>query len=191
MIQTGPVSLGKDAFVGEATVLDIGTSMGDGAQLGHTSSLHSGQAVPAGEHWHGSPAERTEVDYRTVAHAPRRGAAEPSSPPCSWRTCCWCPCRWRSRRCACCSSRSRCRPAGGLGLAAFPTWDFYRECLVASAVLFFGFALVGLVFVVMVPRLLNLIIAPGRVYRLYGFHYWVHRLIVRLTNRKFYTRAVR
>ena len=24
-------------------------------------------------------------------------------------------------------------------------------------------------------------------YRLYGFHYWVHRLIVRLTNRKFFT----
>ena len=45
--------------------------MGDGAQLGNTSSLHSGQAVPAGEHWHGSPAERTDVDYRTVAAAPR------------------------------------------------------------------------------------------------------------------------
>ena len=70
VIQIGPVTLGKDVFVGEKTVLDIGTSMGDGAQLGHTSSLHSGQAVPAGEHWHGSPAERTEVDYRTVAPAP-------------------------------------------------------------------------------------------------------------------------
>ena len=70
MIQTGAVTLGGDVFVGEKTVLDIGTSMGDGAQLGHTSSLHSGQAVPAGEHWHGSPAERTDVDYRTVATAP-------------------------------------------------------------------------------------------------------------------------
>ena len=51
-------------FVGEKTVLDIDTSMGDGAQLGHTSSLHGGQAVPDGERWHGSPAQRTEVDYR-------------------------------------------------------------------------------------------------------------------------------
>ena len=66
MIQTGPVTLGKDVFVGEVTVLDIDTSMGDGAQLGHASSLHAGQAVPDGERWHGSPAQRTEVDYRTV-----------------------------------------------------------------------------------------------------------------------------
>ena len=65
-----------DVFVGEKTVLDIGTSMGDGAQLGHASSLHSGQAVPAGERWHGSPAERTDVDYRTVAPAPCSTAAE-------------------------------------------------------------------------------------------------------------------
>ena len=35
------------------TVLDIDTSMGDGAQLGHTSTLYSGQAVPDGERWHG------------------------------------------------------------------------------------------------------------------------------------------
>ena len=59
-IQTGAVTLGRDVFVGEKTVLDIDTSMGDGAQLGHTSALHSGQAVPAGERWHGSPAQRTD-----------------------------------------------------------------------------------------------------------------------------------
>ena len=70
MIQTGAVTLGKDVFVGEITVLDIETSMGDGAQLGHASSLHPGQAVPAGERWHGSPAQRTEVDYRAVDPMP-------------------------------------------------------------------------------------------------------------------------
>ena len=47
-IQTGPVTLGADVLVGEQTVLDIDTSMGDGAQLGHASSLHTGQAVPDG-----------------------------------------------------------------------------------------------------------------------------------------------
>lgn len=67
-IRTGPVTLGKDVFVGEKTVLDIGTSMGDGAQLGHSSALH-GVAVPAGQRWHGSPAQRTEVDYVRVAPA--------------------------------------------------------------------------------------------------------------------------
>ena len=65
-IEIGSVSLGKEVVVSEATVLEIGTSMGDRAQLGHASSLHSGQTVPAGERWHGSPAQRTEADYRWV-----------------------------------------------------------------------------------------------------------------------------
>ncbi|MGH3780299.1 MAG: phosphopantetheine-binding protein [Pseudonocardiaceae bacterium] len=66
LIQTGAITLGKDVFVGEKTVLDIGTSLGEGSQLGHTSALHAGQAVPDGEHWHGSPAQRTKVDYRAA-----------------------------------------------------------------------------------------------------------------------------
>src|SRR5438874_4360741 len=69
-IEIGPVTLGRDVFVGEAAVLDINTSMGDEAQLGHASSLQSGQSVPAGERWHGSPARRTDVNYLRVAPAP-------------------------------------------------------------------------------------------------------------------------
>ena len=67
-IETGPVSIGKDAYVGEMTVLDIDTSLGNGAQLGHSSSLYAGQAVPDEENiGRGSPArERTRVDYRSV-----------------------------------------------------------------------------------------------------------------------------
>src|SRR5262245_29392730 len=34
-LELGPVTLGRDAFVGERSVLDINTSMGDRAQLGH------------------------------------------------------------------------------------------------------------------------------------------------------------
>ncbi len=68
-IQTGPITIGADAVVGERSVLDIGAVLGDGAQLGHASSLQSGQAVPDGESWHGSPAARCDVDYRLVAPA--------------------------------------------------------------------------------------------------------------------------
>src|SRR5207302_87636 len=74
-LELGPVTLGRDVFVGERSVLDINTSMGDRAQLGHASGLHSGQAVPAGERWHGSPAQRTDVNYL-------RG---PSAPASTWR----------------------------------------------------------------------------------------------------------
>ena len=69
LIQTGPVHIGRDAIVGEATVLDIGSSVGEGAQLGHASSLHAGQAVPYGQRWHGSPAEPTRLTYRRVRSA--------------------------------------------------------------------------------------------------------------------------
>src|SRR5881394_4273851 len=68
-LELGPVTLGRDVFVGERSVLDINTSMGDRAQLGHASGLHSGQAVPAGERWHGSPAQRTDVNYLRVPSA--------------------------------------------------------------------------------------------------------------------------
>src|SRR5207248_11321063 len=68
-IEIGAVTLGRDVFVGERSVLDINTSMGGGAQLGHASALHGGQAVPAGERWHGCPAQRPDVNYLKVPPA--------------------------------------------------------------------------------------------------------------------------
>jgi len=47
-IQTGPIRIGNNGYVGEAAVLDIDTAMEDDTQLGHASSLHSGQRVPRG-----------------------------------------------------------------------------------------------------------------------------------------------
>ena len=48
-------------------MLDIDTSLGDGAQLAHSSSLYEGQAIPAGERRQGSPAEqRAEVDLQPI-----------------------------------------------------------------------------------------------------------------------------
>src|SRR5205823_7493194 len=69
-IEIGPIALGREAYVGEMSVLDINTSMGDGAQLGHASALHTGQRVPAGERWHGSPAVRTDTQFLRVPPAP-------------------------------------------------------------------------------------------------------------------------
>ena len=69
-IQTGRVTIGRNVFIGEKTVLDINTSMGDVSQLGHTSALHSGQRVRTGERWHGSPAQRTDVNYLRVSAKP-------------------------------------------------------------------------------------------------------------------------
>ncbi len=187
-IQTGPVTLGRDVFIGEKTVLDIGTSMGDRAQLGHTSALHSGQTVPDGERWHGSPAQRTELNYLKVAPA-RCG---------------------RLRRASFCAVTLLCviflylpLAEGGLYLllarapwlakaldpstAVLTSRALYLDALVGSVVLFFGVLLAGLLLMVTVPRVLNRFIEPGTVYPLYGFHDRAHRMIERMTSLPFFT----
>ena len=166
MIQTGAVTLGKDAYVGETTVLDIDTSMGDGAQLGHASSLHAGQAVPAGERWHGSPAERTDGGLpegrpRRLRH-PEQGRYSVLQLLSVFLV--YLPLAHR-RRGACCWPRAAARPRSSTPATRIPrSWTFYGDALVVSFVLFFGAMLVGLLVVVTVPRLLNLAIKPDKVY---------------------------
>src|SRR4029077_2930203 len=66
-IHSAPVEIGANAFVGEASVIDIDTVMGDGTQLGHASSLQGGHRVPDGKRYHGSPAIETTCDYCPIA----------------------------------------------------------------------------------------------------------------------------
>jgi non-ribosomal peptide synthetase-like protein len=187
-IQTGAVRIGRNAFIGEKSVLDIDTSMGDVSQLGHASALHSGQMVPAGQRWHGSPAQRTDLNYVRVTSA-RCGTLR------------------RVRFCAltllCVFLLYLPLIEGGvfllltavpmLGKVLNPNTEaitspaLYIRALELSAVLFFGLVLAGLLFVISVPRVLNLFIKPSVVYPLYGFHDRVHRAIARMTGVKFFT----
>jgi non-ribosomal peptide synthetase-like protein len=173
-IHPGPVTLGDDVVVGEASVLDIDTSMGDGAQLGHASSLQAGQAVPARERRHGFAAqELTEVDY---------GGVEPL---------------------ACGTTRKvayslvqllgivALRLPLTIGLTALVVSGLAGlSALVFSLVFFAGSILTSLAVVLTVPRVLNRFIEPGRPYRMYGFHYAVHRTIERITNARFFPRLL-
>jgi non-ribosomal peptide synthetase-like protein len=185
LIQTGPVTLGRSVVVGEASVLDIGTSMGNGAQLGHRSSLQPGQAVPGGQSWHGSPGRWADVDYRLVPDT----------------TC-------STRRKVIYSVLKVLGvlfveiPLGIGALAlllfafpglsallqpdplAFTTASFYLHMAALSATFYFGGILVSLVAAITVPRVLNLFMTPDRVYPLYGFHYSVQRMITRRTSAK-------
>jgi len=188
-IQTGPVTLGRDVFVGEKSVLDIGTSMGDGAQLGHSSALHSGQAVPDGEWWHGSPAQRTELNYLRVAPA-RCGTLRRAS-FCALSLLAliflYLPLVEGGLYLLIATVPSSAKLLGQ-GTGAIMSRELYIDALVLSLVLFFGAILAGLLLVVSVPRVLNLFIKPDTVYPLYGFHDRVHRAIARMTNIKFFTR---
>jgi non-ribosomal peptide synthetase-like protein len=180
-IEIGPVNVGRDAYVGETSVLEIGTSMGDGAQLGHSSALLSGQSVPGGERWHGSPAQRTEVNYARV-------------PPAECGT-------WRRARYSILTllaiflvyvplfelgvtalfvgvaSLVEMLDPGVQANGALTVHGLLLESLAFSIVLFFGAGLVGLLAVGIVPRALSPLIKPDTVYPLYGFHHSVHRVI--------------
>ncbi|MFD6324311.1 Pls/PosA family non-ribosomal peptide synthetase [Streptomyces sp. NPDC058442] len=187
-IQTGPVTLGRNVFIGEKTVLDIATSMGDGAQLGHTSSLHSGQAVPDDQRWHGSPAQRTEFDYVRIPPA-RCGTLRRAG--------------FGLATVGQLFFLSVPLAVGGLymlltevpalndrlapGTTGLVSAELYADALIVSCVLFLGLAVVGIVALFTVPRLLNLLVEPDKVYPLYGFHYSMHRAIARITNVKFFT----
>jgi non-ribosomal peptide synthetase-like protein len=188
LIQTGAVSIGRDAFVGEKSVLEINTAMGDEAQLGHSSALHRGQSVPDREHWHGSPAQRTEVDYLRIARAARS----------RWRKVVFCILAllkvfflYVPLAEGAVYLLLRAVPALAMSVGAASTgntlWRLGLAALVLSVVLFFGAVLVGLLIVGVVPRALNVFLEPGKVYPLYGFHYRIYRLISRLTNKKFFT----
>ncbi|MBW8736701.1 MAG: peptide synthetase [Streptomyces turgidiscabies] len=186
-VQTGPVTLGRDVYVGEKTVLDIGTSMGDGSQLGHTSALFEAQTVPAGHRGHGSPAEPTDVDYVRLpeAHCSTARRAAYGLASLLQLLLVYVP-----------------LTVGGgyllLGLAPrlkalfdpdtadLTSLRFYAEALGLSLALYTATIVVGLATVTLVPRLLNLVIRPDRVYPLYGPHYSAQRAVTRLTNRKFF-----
>ncbi|WP_327656821.1 Pls/PosA family non-ribosomal peptide synthetase [Streptomyces sp. NBC_00483] len=186
-IRTGPVTLGRDVFVGEKTVLDIGTALGDGAQLGHASALYDGAAVPAGEHWHGSPAQPTDVDYVRVP------PARPSAPR-----------RAGFALAGLAHVLLVYTPlaVGGsyLALTELPTLDvlldpgsqdlgspaFYGEALGVSLIGYLAFIGFGFATVAWLPRALAPLVRPDRTYPLYGFRYGVQRTVARLTNIKFF-----
>src|SRR5206468_7834227 len=180
-IETGAVTLGRDVFVGEKTVLDINTSMGDGSQLGHASALHGGQAVPDGERWHGSPAQRTEVNYLRVAPAPCGALRRASFCALTLLLVCFLYLPLMQGSLDLLGAM-----APSLGGADLILQELFIGALVISLLLFFGVALVGLLLVFTVPRALNRFLKPGKVYPLYGFHDRVHRVIVRMTNIRFF-----
>jgi non-ribosomal peptide synthetase-like protein len=187
-IQTGRVTIGRNVFIGEKTVLDINTSMGDVSQLGHASSLHSGQRVRTGERWHGSPAQRTNLNYLRVSARPcstfRRFRFSAST--LFWVFFLYLPLIEGSAFLLLTGVPTLGKVLDP-GMGAITTAALYFDALVLSLLLFFGPVLLGLLVVATVPRLLGLFVKPSAVYPLFGFHDRIHRAIVRLTGVKFFT----
>jgi non-ribosomal peptide synthetase-like protein len=186
LIETGYVTLGADSFIGERSVVDINTGLGQRAQLGHASALLSGQLVPPAEIWHGSPAERAPdgTVYQVVPPA-RCGALRRG-----W----FCVTRLllllavagplEAVVASMLLTHSRALPSL-LGGPRVTSWPYYQQALIAGAVLVFGLTLTGLIIVGPAGRLLSRLLKPGRVYHLYGFRHTVLHAITRMSNIKF------
>ncbi|MFE5160979.1 Pls/PosA family non-ribosomal peptide synthetase [Streptomyces sp. NPDC056697] len=186
VIETGPVTIGAGAFVGEHSTLDIGVRLGDTAQLGHASALHEGQSIPAGQHWHGSPARPAPEGSEYLTVPPTRcgrlrrvchslvtllvlmatvGVAEVAV-----------------------AALLEARPAlvstltgaGGPG-----SWSYYADGLEIAAAAVLGLALLGATLVPALSRVLSRPLRPNTVYPLYGVRFTLQRAVARLTNIRF------
>lgn len=188
-IQTGRISIGKDCYVGEASVVEINTVMEDDTQLAHASSLQAGQVIPAGKRYHGSPAEETNTNFDRV---------EPKH--CS-----------NLRKVLYCAYLTYgmfllLPPIGtmmimhfapflfgeGDAIARFSTLisDFwYRAALLLPLVslTFFVAAIpAGLISVWLWPRVANFFMTEDKTYVRYGVHYIIFQMIHGLSNVKFF-----
>ncbi|MFT4470075.1 Pls/PosA family non-ribosomal peptide synthetase [Arthrobacter sulfonylureivorans] len=183
VIQVGGVTLGKDVIIGEGSVLDIDTAMGDHSQLGHRSTLYTGQSVPDGERWHGSPGRPGAADYATVEPTPYR----------PWRR------GWFAAS----------QLVGTIGLGrtmwglvitlviladpnvaallgthdwAFGGWIFYADAVAYAGLGVIGGTIVALVLITTLPQLLQLVLKPNRVYPLFGLRDAAARTVSKMTN---------
>ena len=190
VIETGTITIGAGAYAGEQTFLDIGTTLGDAAQLGHASSLHTSQAVPAGQVWHGTPAQPAGPgdNYQTVPPA-RCGTLRRAATPTARLLL---AAAVVAPLGAAAAALILSRPGiithlitGGAGPAT--SWAYAQDAAVISAAVVFGLTLTGLLIVTTVPRLLAAALQPGKVYPLYGIHFALQRTVSRLTNIRFFS----
>jgi non-ribosomal peptide synthetase-like protein len=187
LIETGYISIGAGAYLGEHSVLDIKTAVGERAQLGHASALHSGQLVPPAEVWHGSPAERAPGGTAYQVVPPARCSA--------LRRVWFCVIRLllmlavagpvEAALASLLVTHSRVLPAL-LGSPRVTSWPYYRGALIAGAAVVFGLTLAGLLIIGPAGRLLSRLLKPGHVYPLYGFRHTVLRTVARISNVKFF-----
>jgi non-ribosomal peptide synthetase-like protein len=179
-IHIGPVEIGNNAFVGEASVLDIDTAMGDDTQLGHASSLQSAQRLPDGKRYHGSPAVETASDYCPIER--RDGGT------------------FRSALYTSIELAALFLVAVPLPILGYHLWDQYSGGAAAglaagtstlwllgiSAAWFVGAMAFALAAIYAVPRLCMLCLTEGVTYPTFGFHYLMQSIILRVSNSQFF-----
>jgi len=176
------IRIGKYAYVGEASFLDVRSAIDDFGQLGHASSLQSGQRVPEGKRYHGSPAEETTTNFRlsdeVSCNRLRRGFFTAAQlivslalvGALSDALVIYAVGAWADH-------------GGDVALSPWQAAEALAPLALASSLAFYAASLAaGLLAVYAVPRLANAFLREGRLYRLYGFHHAMQRLVESFSN---------
>jgi non-ribosomal peptide synthetase-like protein len=191
LLRLGGLNIGSNVVVGEGSVVCMNTSIGDGGQLGHASSLQTGQTIPAGKRYHGSPAQETNVDYIRVDEM---------------------NCSLLRRTLYSCfllaagillfpvgvllfyyffylmqiyaTDHADLTPNGTLALHALP--DLALKIGVVVVALFFILVCLALAINYLLPRLLNRFLRADRTYVMFGFHHFVQSLIAVIAAAPFF-----
>lgn len=186
-IVTDDVKIGSRAIIGEHSVVDCGATMGDGSRLAHASCLPSGTSIPSGKTYHGSPAREAsfkipEADAQAVTErrkilysAFHMGSAMfwvfPAVPVFLYF---FYP------------------DLFGQSLLAvadrLPAFTPFVLSLIAlgSAGIIAALFILALIRVWAIPRILNLFLDEKKNYPLYGFHYFVFRMMTTAVNLPFF-----
>ena len=178
-IVTGRVNVGRFAYVGEGSVLDIDVAIGERGQLAHASSLQTGQSIPDGGRAWGSPAIQVEDSFAPVAEQPAS----------SWRPAIYTVVVFASLLLGVVPLIEALGFAANQAVAPFvPTLNTLTASQVGLVVLGLSFViyvsgiLLGLAIVGLIPRALVPFLRPGKVYPLYGVHYAIACLTSWLSN---------
>ena len=187
-IELGGIQIGRDAIVGDGSLLDINTNMGDDAQLGHASSLMAGQSIPDGQSWHGTPARETDTDFsyaeagttsllRRYFFSLTQLATAVGLPALLLAIACW-------------ASKPYLNGADQLAVLTAPS---LIDRLAIALMQTLGLASAGTLLVlatvfatnIILPRVLKAVLGPDRWYPLYGLRYFVSQLVHGLSNSPF------
>ncbi|MCK6424300.1 MAG: amino acid adenylation domain-containing protein [Burkholderiaceae bacterium] len=195
-IELGPVTLGRDCQVGESSLVDLHTEMGDGSRLAHASALLRGQRIAAGVAAQGSPAQAAPIGadgaVTTAEAGERPSAARMAGFTAAQLTLLfglWLPLPLWLGWLLLGDVGQRVDELFDLHLYArghAMHWDRLEAALGAGVAAFFAWLAGRSLLALGLARLLARALPTGRALPLYGLHHALLRVVTGLSNSKFH-----
>lgn len=175
---TGSVSLSDNVTVGHGSRLDLNTAIADGASLAHCSTLLQDSKVPAGEFWHGSPAQPTTPREKTIHATQSSFVARASFSLAILALSFILPAALLSAVYTTIAQNV----ASTSSFADAFSWLWVRQSIFVATCIGMTFLLTSIFTSIWLPRILRPLIQPGQIYSRYGIHHLAYTLNKYLSN---------